>query len=46
MDFYNLIRCYQTTVQVIVELDLLLLLLRAQQPNSEHQGHILQELYH
>lgn len=45
MDFYNLIRCYQTTVQVIVELDLLLLL-RAQQPNSEHDGHILQELYH
>lgn len=33
----DLIGCYQTTVQVIVELDLLLLL-GAQQPNSEHHA--------
>lgn len=48
MDFYNVIRCYQTTVQITVELDLLLLLLLlgTQQPNNEHQSHKLQELYH
>lgn len=39
MDFYNRIRCFQTTVQVKVELDVLLfLVLGALQPNNRHKG--------